>query len=900
MAFPVEGTTLINRLRNMYLALNDNQGIGEYSMKAFSFRREGVDEIMSGSPPIEVGDKRELEDLKILRSGEEWVGIAPLGIRRKEGVSSRSDRGHERKRNSRSLNNADEQHVRSSRRQIARKNSDSRNITRRSLRRLDSSNTINLSRIREEPTSNQASADDVQTQSISIDDVSDIDEINDKGMVNVQGSPASGTYSLEEGNVIYKNKIATEDDAAPRFKAESRSSIGAGVEDSETLSDMNEEEDEGEEYNFTPEEGEDFEDDISSSSDSAFTDIETDSILNSSMLTGSFSDTYSFDNHSGGLLSARSVSKKLRKRRSKSGSASEFKEHKHNRSPSQNLIEDAYAILQNSSTLPASAQVNKKNTLTFEKLDYKKNAEDETHISKLSTIINSKHKAMENPLEYFSFAGESENNLSEFSIFIPPNQKPMIDKLMIDTRINIFDSIGYILLTLCNESLIDEKDAQNLNPNHWRLELVDEDGENYGSFGILDRTRQMCSYNNPKEIAICRIRDVKEIERNERQTPLPLVLKQNLAAIELRELTYDKGSSEENMIDLEIINNVDQASPDGSNKTWSMHIPKDASIGQVLRLFCTEHDLDSRSVLLLEVSDSNTSDSLLSKGKDSSNNILKDSKESSTKNGKVLKDTDLVGNLQTHVLKACKIYSHSSLLSTKKKDFSSSNVGITPDSVTPVIAPIKKEAGNKATSRNEKTQNNSIKVTKRAAVKNLKREIESNKYLEEMIKGKNLHLPVNINTIYFRWKVWRRKATLLNRIEKQLIIDGDYVHLTPDELMSWKKNPLDGIFLQSHHHHHHHNYLNHYNYTNYYIRLLMKTSSFHITQIVKLKQYIHSKNPNHFKIVVLKHTNGSNGKDTIKKKYDLEAVNAQECEDIILKLKWARQVYNMSNLNLTT
>lgn len=82
---------------------------------------------------------------------------------------------------------------------------------------------------------------------------------------------------------------------------------------------------------------------------------------------------------------------------------------------------------------------------------------------------------------------------------------------------------------------------------------------------------------------------------------------------------------------------------------------------------------------------------------------------------------------------------------------------------------------------------------------------------------------------------------------------------------------------------------------------MMKTSSFHITQIIRLKQYKSSKNPNHFKIVIQKNgdtNNSGNGKDaTIEKKYDLEAVSTTECQEIIDKLKWVLQVYSMSSLN---
>lgn len=81
---------------------------------------------------------------------------------------------------------------------------------------------------------------------------------------------------------------------------------------------------------------------------------------------------------------------------------------------------------------------------------------------------------------------------------------------------------------------------------------------------------------------------------------------------------------------------------------------------------------------------------------------------------------------------------------------------------------------------------------------------------------------------------------------------------------------------------------------------MMKTSSFHITQVIKMKQYKNSKNPNHFKIVIQKQLDASttNTKDaTIKKKYDLEAESVEQCQEIIDKLRWVLQVYNMSSIN---
>ncbi|KAK7681016.1 hypothetical protein QCA50_015853 [Cerrena zonata] len=277
----------------------------------------------------------------------------------------------------------------------------------------------------------------------------------------------------------------------------------------------------------------------------------------------------------------------------------------------------------------------------------------------------------------------------------------------------------------------------------------------------------------------------------------------------------------------------------------------------------------------------------------------------SIKYRKPLAPTDLVSQLDTQLLEL--IPADNSHLRVSQQDSlgqdSMLSSGITPSnslSVPGITPPMKKvmeensdhiqvDSGKVNPSRfssNTRTNTNTAE--------SIKRQLKSNKYLEDIITGGDSQIPKSLNDIYMRWKVWRKKPTLLNRIEKSLIIDGDYIHLTPTEDTTWKKNPVDNPFSSSNQtghggntHGHHHHYLHHYNYSNYYNKLMMKTSSFHITQITKLKQYKNSKNPNHFKIVIKKEVeNEANVKDNaIKKKYDLEAVSAAECEDIINKIR---------------
>ncbi|EGW32512.1 uncharacterized protein SPAPADRAFT_61572, partial [Spathaspora passalidarum NRRL Y-27907] len=105
----------------------------------------------------------------------------------------------------------------------------------------------------------------------------------------------------------------------------------------------------------------------------------------------------------------------------------------------------------------------------------------------------------------------------------------------------------------------------------------------------------------------------------------------------------------------------------------------------------------------------------------------------------------------------------------------------------------------------------------------------ANKYLDDILRGNNPQLPTSINTIYFKWKVLKNnsKMKIKNFSEKNFIIDGDYIHLTPPDDVD-----LGNIEENAATQHHHYNYLGHHG-----SKASSKTYSFHITQITKTKQY---------------------------------------------------------------
>ena len=399
--------------------------------------------------------------------------------------------------------------------------------------------------------------------------------------------------------------------------------------DVEEGSNFTEDEDE-----YEDEDEDDDEDADVSSTDSAFTDIETDSILDSSMLLGSYNDnaynSYSFGTQNDTLPSFRSNYKKLKKKKSRLNSFDSQSLSKNTgnikRSTSQTLLNsdpngEQINSMINSKALPNSSVSynsnrlanSRKNSFTFGKVDVSKQNENinQPRNSKLSMLIQSRYKSSNiNPLNYYTFASSYIDSIHKASlnIYVPPSNSPVITNLNINDNVAVSDCIGYILLKLSTMSEFSNKDDSSLmNPNRWRLELVDEDGENYGSFGILDRTRLLSSYNNPRDIALCEITDEAEIIKNEKQAPLPMEFRQNLLAHEKKQASSSVNSKRNSLlvngkdetIELKILRNFNDTL---QTSDYSLiFISARALMGQVLDEFCAENELDSSRYELRDI-----------------------------------------------------------------------------------------------------------------------------------------------------------------------------------------------------------------------------------------------------------------------------------------------------------
>lgn len=660
------------------------------------------------------------------------------------------------------------------------------------------------------------------------------------------------------------------------------------------------------------EDDENFEEDASST-DLAFTDIEGESILDLSMILDP--DSYSFGNTADNVAGFQSEKKKKKKLlRSNSSTAFEMQLTQ----PSKSLQSIFSSAFQASS---ASAAPNnptrshsqtavrpvpllsaRRPSFTFEKRDVVQSAGELTlHLSNLIQLRSKSSNA--NPLNYFSYVNSAlafpDTQRAHVSVFLPPSRTPAITELPINNQVAVSDCIGYILLSMFKEDILLKPDRRNLNPNYWRLELVDEDGENYGSFGKLDRSRLLSSYNNPKEIALCKVDNDLEFARNEQQTPLPQEFRASLDAYinpeQYKLLIKDDTSPAEETVAVKIANVPTITYP---TEFVTFFIGVNATVGELLDQFCILQNLSAakycfKPLALVDV-DRHRDQLLLG-------NLGGSFRSQPDSNNSVLDLQTLVVNLESNMLVLVPAASNLKAIKPGSGGDSTFNAGITPTESAysmPFITPPKKQLEERFQplpyeTNPEGSGVGSVKTAGLVPSKSalVKTTINANKYLDDMISGKNPLLPTNLYNIYFKWRVWRKKPPLLN-IEKLLIIDGDYIHLTPTDDNNWKKNTSDlSNFTYNNQQHHHHHHLHH---SNYYNNTVMKTSSFHITQILRFKLYKNSKSPGHFKIVITKP--GENDASKKEKKYHLEAQLEAECEEIIQKIKWVLQVYSGSSL----
>ncbi|KAI5954644.1 AVO1 [Candida jiufengensis] len=657
------------------------------------------------------------------------------------------------------------------------------------------------------------------------------------------------------------------------------------------IHDNNNEETDTEEDDEFDEDDDDFDEEYSN--DSEFTDLDNDTILDSSLQSNSYtSELGKVIDKDVNVLSDYESRDMRKKKRSDTISNHTIPE---NFDPhfldNQDFVK--YRLMNHESF--GNLTMSEQPSLIFNKVEPKLQSPPK---SNLSTIIHSKYKSTNvNPLNYYLFVdgltSDNSSRVSLLNIFLPPKTTPTLENISVTNTVTVVDCIGFILLNLMKlPEFSKSNDYSYLNPNYWRLELVDEDGENYGSFGILDRNRILASYNNPKELALCRVNDVKEIDSYEKKSPLPIEFKQNLSAYERKKNSINHIQALEGIPQIELLIGVYEYDNSGIPDKVNFKVPATYTMGQVLKEFCMQKGLITTKYRFKVV-------------------------DEKTDKSRFVKDVEICENLHSKILELVPSEAKFNLVLESEEDkqmigATTSATNITPaDFTLPYITPNQGHLSNKlqklTVSDNqmplitpEQLRRESVNSTK-----SIKEAITSNKYLEDIISGNNPQLPTNINSIYFKWNILKsnskmKKMKIKTFTEKMFIIDGDYIHITPlDDVLS--KNIGNDSSIAAHQSHFQHHNLNHHiNKT-----ANTKTYSFHITQILKSKQY--SKTPNHFRIIVQKQqsdqinndVNNNNEqlklKDLQLKKFYLVAESEAECSEIINKLQWVLQVYKLSS-----
>lgn len=650
--------------------------------------------------------------------------------------------------------------------------------------------------------------------------------------------------------------------------------------------------------------------DNESSSDSAFTDIEADSMIDmglAMMYEYTVPESYMLKGDGDLKFSA-----KLK--RIKSGKQSG--DMLLNKSKSTASMSFAQSVTDG--LRPDRTPIFRRRTsFTFEKLYDAVTSRDTT--SNLSAMIQARSKSANvNPLHFFAFANSvvEDAHKAQVDIFVPPDVKPVIKSMEIGSNVSVFDCIGYVLLSLSKLPEYAEHDMSLMDPNRWRMELIDEDGELYDSdFGVLERTRLLSSYNCPNCLALCKVTNPLEITTNERQSPLPLEFRQNLETYSKRRLmTSNLNGSEQPVSPLattdhhtdsiEIkVGNIPNTS---STNYVSYFVLSAMKVGDLLDLICSQNGVDPSRYMLAEVDVQPTREvhTLLTEGieVEETTSWKQPLDNAETLAALTFNTFKLVPNIAQKIRPMTDVKADRGWLA--EGGITPNSPTFTPAGITPPVKQLESRFHELAVHSEDELNVDSDDAEKEVKAKRKQNEpvgISTTKdqfSFGDLIHGKSLPLPTSLNTIYFKWKVYRKKSPIFNRIEKSLIIDGDYIHLAPTDASNWKLNLYENPFTASNQNsqHHHHHYLHHYNYSKYYNDTMMKTSSFHITQITKLKQYKQSKNPTHFKIVIKKESEQGGKETTVKKKYDLEAETVPQCEEIIEKIKWALQVYNMTKI----
>lgn len=495
-----------------------------------------------------------------------------------------------------------------------------------------------------------------------------------------------------------------------------------------------------------------------------------------------------------------------------------------------------------------------------------------TRSSLLSSQIKDKQSGVDNPLEEFvNSSGKAERQPLRIKMYMPSSDEPRKPwEVVVRLDVNVHNTIGFALYCYMEDKRTPTLADTLCNPNKWTLRIVEDDGEPDEDFPALDRTRMISAYSFD-EFALVEATPSQVLE-HEKITPSTKRTKQP-------------------------VNNVMEISKDEPR-----NIPGQVNSPEVVVLRVYQYPFDemvSRIYWTAEISVQSTIDDVtyqicMEKGLDPSQYVCKlPGQRSIIKDGTKIKSLDegqqhnleltpkrIVNNLNGY---SEQLRVNDSLPMMKNKYPSSGLLAPAP-------------AGSRRTSTSARRPSGSLfRTSIEEQLSSSRISLSSSRHTHKTVAHSNDVLPSNssekprpnsltrfsrtgtpttnpnmpsintpflfpeaLNSIlgYQKYKIWRRQPmSFISRHERVLALDGEHIHIMPSDDRAW------------------------YDYS-------PKTSSFHISQMVKCKQS--RKIPTNFKVSIMK-TN-----PVVMKRYDLEAKSAPEAQEIVAKLNGLFNSYTVT------
>nr|CAI6760741.1 ADM_HP1_G0045810.mRNA.1.CDS.1 [Saccharomyces cerevisiae] len=538
--------------------------------------------------------------------------------------------------------------------------------------------------------------------------------------------------------------------------------------------------------------------------------------------------------------------------------------------------------------------------------------------SQLSNMFNKKKKRTNtnsvDVLEYFSFVcGDKVPNYESMGleIYIQASKKYKRNSFTTKVRKSstIFEVIGFALFLYSTEKKPDnfEEDGLTLedisNPNNFSLKIVDEDGEPFeDNFGKLDRKSTIQSISD-SEVVLCKVDDAEK-SQNEIETPLPFETGGGLMDASTLDANSSHHTTDGTINQLSfykpIIGNEDDIDKTNGAKIIDVTVylypnvnPKfnyttisvlvTSHINDILVKYCKMKNMDPNEYALKVLGKNyilDLNDTVLRL--DGINKVelisKKDARELHLEKMKpdlkkpvlpTIQSNDLTpltleplnsylkadaGGAVAAIPENTKVTSKAKKISTKYK------LGLAKQhSSSSVASGSVSTAGGLANGNGFFKNKNSSKSSLHGTLQfhNINRSQSTMEHTPDTPNGVGDNFQDLFTGAYHKYKVWRRQQmSFINKHERTLAIDGDYIYIVPPEgRIHWHDN--------------------------------VKTKSLHISQVVLVKKS--KRVPEHFKIFVRRE-----GQDDIKRYY-FEAVSGQECTEIVTRLQNLLSAYGMNH-----